>query len=126
MLPAICRVKGVERIRDGGSFAATFESTDSNRYILFLKIRLDSPVRPHRKMTRYDQPVLIGCDPSKRPPNTAHVIYSELSGPYVSISWSQTRGLLEEISKLVKPTNPLHTEWLQDMIYIAPREGLPI
>jgi hypothetical protein len=38
MLPDVRRFISVEMIRDGGSFATKFESSDGNHYILFTKI----------------------------------------------------------------------------------------
>jgi hypothetical protein len=125
MLPSVRKVENIELIRDGGSLAATFESDGGSRYILFLEIRLDDRARSNRKMARYDQPVLIDCDPTKRPPNTKRILYSELGGPRDSISWNQARVLLEEISKLARLTNPLHSGWLKNMVDVASSDGIP-
>src|SRR5271163_4697598 len=117
MLPAVRKVEGVERIRDGGSLAATFGSDESSRYILFVPFR-------HDGQAGYDLPVLIDCDPAKRPPDTERVRYSELGGPYVSISWSQARVLLDEISKAVGPMDRFQTEALRKMLDIVQRSGI--
>ena len=127
MLPAVRKVEGVELIRDGGSLAAGFESDGGNRYIL--SVRIQRWVRgvplPDRKLARYDQPILIDCDPAKRPPDTATVRYSELGGPCVSISWRQARSLMATIAKHAERTSPRHTELLLDMIDVVSRRGHP-
>jgi hypothetical protein len=117
MLPTICAIENIERIRDGGSLAATLESEDGKRYILFIK-----------KDVRYNQPVLIDCDPTKRPLDTERIRYSELSGPYISISWNQARELLEKLSSSftfsAKRSNPFRREWMQDMLDVVSRNVL--
>jgi hypothetical protein len=117
MLPAVRKVEEVERIRDGGSLGATFESDSGNRYILFVPIKNEGP-------TRYSQPVLIDCDPAKRPPDTERVRYSELSGPYVFISWGQARGLLDEVTSVIGPMDRFQTQALQKMIDVVHHEGV--
>jgi len=117
MLPAVRKVEGVERIRDGGSLAAKFWSDGGNRYILFVPFRREGP-------TSYDRPVLIDCDPAKRPQDTERVRYSELGGPYVSISWSQASGLLDEVLKAIGPMDRFQTHALQKMIDVVHRDGV--
>ena len=125
MLPAVRKVEDVELIRDGGSFAATFESDGGERYILFVEIDPEISVLRDRTLARYNEPVLIDCDPAKRPQNTATVFYSELGGPSVPISWSEARSLFGEISKHAQLATPIRTGWLLEMVDVVARGGRP-
>lgn len=125
MLPAVRKVEDIELIRDGGSFAATFESDGGERYILFVEIDTEISVLRDRKLARYSEPVLIDCDPAKRPRNTATVFYSELGGPSVPISWSEARSLIAEISKYASSSNVPNNQWLMEMIDVISRDGRP-
>src|SRR5215472_18003867 len=80
----------VEMMRDGGSFALKFESCDGNQYVLFTKIRFTNVGPPiedqhgyhqEKEIAGYDEPVIIDCDPAKRPQDTKGRIHSDLSGP---------------------------------------------
>jgi hypothetical protein len=120
MLPVLIKYERVERIRDGGSLAAIFLSDGGHRYILFVEKIFEGP-------TRFGQPVLIDCDPAKRPPDTERIRHSELSGPQISVSWAQARDLLKELPNgLIGPTDKLQTQWLQDMIDVVAHDGYPL
>jgi hypothetical protein len=120
MLPAGRKVERIERIRDGGSLAVTFESDGGSRYILFVPIQ-------HDGVARYAEPVLIDCDPAKRPPDTDRIRDSELSGPYISISWRQAHDLLNEVTQaLVGPLDRFQAQWLEDMIDAVFHDGFPL
>jgi len=124
MLPKVSQTEDVEMIRDGGSFAATFSDGSGHRYILFFQIKYGERGAPRQHLP----PVIIDCDPSRRPANTDRIFYSELGGPATPICWSDARNLLEEIAAN-KPTEgspgrSLHfEEWLLEMMDVATREG---
>ena len=63
-------------IRDGGSFAATFENRERNQYTLFTEVHFANVGPPkkdehghyqEKELVGYDEPVIIDCDPAKRP-----------------------------------------------------------
>jgi hypothetical protein len=126
MLPAVHRVITVEKIRDGGSFAAEFTS-DGSEYILFIELRSifrgppGSPAQIER--LGFNQPVLIDCDPKKRPRDTDQVVHSALSGPSFPVSWSEARELLCAISGLSAGLNRIESDWLREMVDVAGHEG---
>jgi hypothetical protein len=126
MVPAVHRVINVEKIRDGGSLAARFTS-DGSEYILFIKLRSvfhGSPGSPAQtERLGFDQPVLIDCDPKKRPADTDQVVHSVLSGPSFPVSWSEARELLCAISDLSAGLNRIETDWLREMVNAASHEG---
>jgi hypothetical protein len=126
MLPTVHRVLDVEKIRDGGSLAAHFTG-DSGEYILLIQLRSvvdTAPGSPPRiERLGFDHPILIDCDPKKRPPDTDQVIYSVLSGPSSPVSWSEARKLLRAISNRADELNGIETDWLQEMVDVASYEG---
>src|ERR1700685_1058085 len=120
-LPAVVKFVSVEMIRDGGSFAAVFESDASSDFCLFLPLR-DTHPTPSDKQ-QFDSPYIIDFDPAKRPRDTATRIYSRLSGPATPLSWQQARQLFDEISRRAQGLDPFYAEWLKDMANIIAREG---
>lgn len=126
MVRAVHRVIRVEKIRDGGSLAATFTS-EGSKYILFIRLQIvfhGLPGSPgHIERLGFDQPVLIDCDPKKRPADTDQVIHSELSGPSFPVSWSEARELLRSISGLSAGLNRIESDWLREMVNAASHEG---
>jgi len=128
MLPTVHRVLDVEKIRDGGSLAAQFAS-DVDEYILFIKLRSvfhgGSRGGPATRVERlgFDQPILIDCDPKKRPPNTDQVVHSVLSGPAFPVPWSEARELLRAISNLAAGLDRMKSDWLQEMVEVVAYEG---
>lgn len=99
MLLKVRKFIDIEKIRDGASFALDFQSCEGNRYILFIKIRLakcgpaktdQGGIHQESQLEGYDAPVIIDCDPAKRPRNTEKVIYSVLCGPKSPISSSHS------------------------------------
>jgi hypothetical protein len=126
MVPAVHRVISVEKIRDGGSLAARFTS-DGSAYILFVKLRSvfhgppGSPAQVER--LGFDRPVLIDCDPKKRPADTDQVIHSVLSGPSFPVSWREARELLCAISGLSGGLNRIESDWLREMVNAVSHEG---
>jgi hypothetical protein len=124
----------VEMVRDGGSFALKFENGDANQYILFTRIRLTNvgPVvedeRGHhqeKEITGYDEPVIIDCDPAKRPHDTKAHIYSELCGPATRVNWDQARQIISESGPLAVGLSPIHADWLKRMAAIVAGDGYP-
>lgn len=124
----------VEMIRDGGSFALKFENSEANQYLLFTKIRFTNVGPPfedehghhqERECTSYDQPVIIDCDPARRPQGTAGRIYSDLSGPATQVSWDQARGIISEAEPLARGLSPRHADWLKRMTAIMQGDGHP-
>jgi hypothetical protein len=123
MLPDVCRLDRVEMIRDGGSFAATFENDCGARYILFIPIRTVKDGDRRRRLG-YDPPLIIDCDPKKRPANTDRVRYSELCGPKIPISWADARGAVDAITRLANGLDSFGRHWLGQMAHIAATEGM--
>jgi len=124
----------VEMIRDGGSFALKFESSDANQYILFTRIRFTDVGPPtqdkhgyhqEREIAGYDEPVIIDCAPAKRPQDTWHRIYSELSGAVSPVSWDQARQIISTAGTLAQGLSPLQADWLKRMTAILEGEGHP-
>jgi len=126
MLPAVRKVEDVELVRDGGSFAARFETDGGARYILFVEIDREIFTLRDRKLARYHDPILIDGDPAKRPPDTATVRYTELGGPSIPVSWAEARSLMAEISKQAELTSTTHHGWLLEMVEVIFREGRPV
>jgi hypothetical protein len=134
MLPDVCRFISVEMIRDGGSFAAEFESSDGNQYILFTKVQFANVGPPkkdehgyhqERELVGYDEPVIIDCDPAKRPQDTEKVRYSGLSGPASPVPWDQARKIIGKIGDLAQGLSPIQASWLKRMTAVVEGEGHP-
>jgi len=132
MLLNVRKFISVEMIRDGGSFALKFESCDGNQYILFARIRLANrgPAKKdqhgyhqERELVSYDVPVIIDCDPGKRPQDTDKVIYSVLSGPESPVTWGQARQIIGEIGRLAQGLSPMEASWLKQMTAIVEGDG---
>jgi hypothetical protein len=124
----------VEMIRDGGSFAAEFESADGNRYILFTKIRLvdcgpakkdERGYLQENELVGYHPPVIIDCDSAKRPPDTDTVKYSDMSGPKSPITWDQARNIIGEVAKLAQSLGPVQADCLRQMVAVIQGDGHP-
>ncbi len=94
MLPALTRAVEVEMIRDGGSYAATFCDEEGARHILFTRIKHIDRSETTKEKIGYEQPILIDCNPTKRPPNTDTGIYGDLSGPSLAITWAEARAIM--------------------------------
>jgi hypothetical protein len=129
MLPMTSKLFDVEMIRDGGSLAVTFGSDDGNRYILFFPIQIVDRGAPAEQGTivkerlGYEQPIIIDCDPAKRPPDTDNVIHSELAGPKVSVTWSDARVLIGNIKGLAVALGEGPTKWLRMIEFVTEHEG---
>jgi hypothetical protein len=109
----------VEMIRDGGSFALRFESSDTSQYILFTRIRFtdvgsatkdEHGYHQEREIAGYAEPVIIDCDPAKRPQDTSTRIYSELSGPASRVPWDQARQIVSEAGSLAQGLSPIEAD----------------
>ena len=134
MMPDVGRFISVEMIRDGGSFALKFEDRDGNQYILFTQIQFadvgpeKEDQRGHsqaREIVGYENPVIIDCDPAKRPQNTKTRIYGELCGPASRVSWDQARTIVGKIGDLAQRLDPIEAGWLKQMTAILESEGHP-
>jgi len=123
----------IEMIRDGGSFALKFQGRDGNRYILFTRIQF-ADVGPEREDERgysqeretvgYGKPIIIDCDPAKRPQDTTGRIYGGLNGPSARISWGKARQILRRAGPLARGLGSIHADWLKLMTAIV--EGAAI
>ena len=120
MFPSVCRLDTVEMIRDGASLAAAFEDECGARYILFIPIRTVNDGDRWRRL-RYDPPILIDCDPKKRPADTERVRYSELCGP--TVSWTEARVMVDAIARLSDGLDSFGRHRLSQMTYVATTEG---
>jgi hypothetical protein len=134
MLPNVHKFVGVEMIRDGGSFAAWFESSEPNRYMLFTKIQLvncgpeekdERGYYQEKELLGYDEPLIIDCDPAKRPPDTAHRIYSDFCGPKTRVTWDQARHIIDEVARLAPSLRSIQAGWLQQMVAVVHGDGQP-
>lgn len=124
----------IEMIRDGGSFALKFEGHGGNQYVLFTKIRF-ADVGPPRKsevgyshereLVGYEKPVIIDCDPAKRPHDTATRIHSELCGPATQVPWHQARQIIGKAGALAQGLDPIQADWLKRMTAIVQGDGHP-
>jgi hypothetical protein len=115
----------VEMIRDGGSLSATFTSDHAKRYILLFRLRIRDLDAQKKEYLGFYPPVLIDTDPEKRPVGTDSIVYSELSGPSVPISWPEAREILEQVSRLIGDMGPYEERWLHGMIDAARFDGVP-
>jgi hypothetical protein len=125
MVPSVRAPVSVEMIRDGGSLTATFASDQGKRFILFIGINIRNIDELHKEKLGYHSPIVIDADPSKRPPDTDSVVYSELGGPSVPISWSEAHGILSQVSRLIGELGPYQEQWLRKMMDAANFEGAP-
>ena len=122
MFQSVCRLDAVEMIRDGGSLAATFENGCGARYILFIPIHAVKDGDRRRRLD-YHPPVVIDCDPKKRPANTDSVRYSELCGPKVPVSWTEARVMVDAITRFADVLDSFGRHWLSQMTYVVANEG---
>jgi hypothetical protein len=118
MIPSVCRLARVEMLRDGGSLTASFENESSARYILLIPIHMSK-----EGALGYRSPVLIDCDPKKRPSNTDGVFYSELCGPDTPISWAEARIVVEAIAQLAAELGSRERQLLNQMTSVVATEG---
>ncbi len=134
VLPHVRKVVSVEMIRDGGSYAATFESDGGDSYMLFIEIEFvncgpeqkdERGIRQEKELAGFRQPVLFDCDPANRPPNTKTDFYGRFSGPNRSITWDQARQIMDEVANLAQKLTPIRAEWLQQMLAIMAEDGCP-
>jgi hypothetical protein len=123
LLPTVHRIIKVELIRDGGSLAAMFEADGGGEYTLFMRIKVAASGSPTVERLGYHEPILIDCDPTKRPPDTDKVIHSPLGGPSVSVSWNDARALLHAISNLARGLSRHRSDLLAEMESIVAAEG---
>jgi hypothetical protein len=124
----------VEMLRDGGSFALKFEGREGNEYMLFTKIRFADVGPPQedqhgysqeKEIVGYENPVIIDCDPAKRPQNTTGRIYGDLNGPATRVHWDQARQIVSEAATLAQGLSPIHSDWLKRMTAIVEGDGHP-
>ena len=134
MLPDVRRFINVEMIRDGGSFAAKFESSEGNQYILFTKVHFADVGPPKRdehgyhqekELVGYEEPIIIDCDPAKRPQDTEEVRYSELSGPANRVPWDEAHKIIGKIGDLAQGLSLIQAGWLKKMTAVVEGEGHP-
>ena len=133
-MPDVDRFISVEKMRDGGSFAVKFDDRLGNQYILFTKIRFadvgqqkedQHGYSQEREIVGYEKPVIIDCDPAKRPQNTETRIYSELCGPASRVSWDRARKIIGKLGDLAPGLAPIQAEWLKQMTAVVEGEGNP-
>jgi hypothetical protein len=122
----------VEMIRDGGSFACKLEGRAGIQYILFTKIRFANVGAPkkeqrgysqEREIVGYEKPLIIDCDPTKRPADTKNRIYSELCGPAGRVSWRHASRIIGKVGTLAQGLNPIQVDWLKRMTAIVEGNG---
>lgn len=123
MLPTLTEAINVEMIRDGGSYAATFGDKDGGRYILFTRIKNIDRDETTRERIGYEPPILIDCDPTKRPPDTDKVVYSELGGPAIAITWAEARTIMALAEGLAKGLDEWRRKWLDQMNHVVTSDG---
>jgi hypothetical protein len=122
-VPSVISVENVEMIRDGGSLAATYNSEGAGRHILFTKIRIAQGDSLTSERLCYEQPILIDCDPAKRPLDTDRIHYSKLSGPAVSVTWEEARVLVAGFSRLADGLNEFGMMRLRRLEHVVSTDG---
>jgi len=135
MLPHVKKVVSIEMIRDGGSYAAKFESDGGDSHMLFTEIEFvdcgqeqkddHGIISQERELVGFRQPVLFDCDPAKRPQNTKTAIYNCFSGPNRSITWNQARQIMGEVANLAQDLSSSSAEWLRQMMAVIEEDGCP-
>ena len=110
-------------IRDGGSYAATFHDEDGCQYILFVRIELSDRDDATKEIIGYGSPVLIDCDPAKRPKNTDKRVHSALSGPATAITWAEARTMMALAKELASGLDEGRLEWLNQMSHVMTSDG---
>lgn len=123
MLPPLTRAVDVEMIRDGGSYAATFSDEDGGRYILFVRIKHIDSDGTTKERIGYESPVLIDCNPAKRPKNSDTRVYSALSGPATAITWAEARIMMALAKDLVPGLDEWRRKWLDQMNHVLASDG---
>ena len=76
-----------------------------------------------REIVGYEKPVIIDCDPAKRPADTKTRIYSELHGPARRVSWRQARQIIGKAGTLAQGLNPIRADWFKRMTAIVEGDG---
>jgi len=122
MAPAVKTVTGIERIRDGGSLAATFVDDHGATWILFLKIKQAHHADSIERLG-FDDPWLIDADPAKRPVSTDGRIYSELAGPAHPISWAEAQALVTQIAALATALTEWAARALKQLQFVVQSQG---
>ena len=123
MLPTLTKAIGVEMIRDGGSYAATFHDKEGCRYVLFTRIQSIDRDDTTKERIGYEPPVLIDCDPAKRPTSTNKHVYSALSGPATAITWAEARTMMALAKGLIPALDNGRLEWLNQMAHVVTSDG---
>jgi hypothetical protein len=102
MIGPIAIVDSVERIRDGGSLAAVFRTSDGAHYWLFLQIRHDlTPGQP----PAFEEPALV----------------DRTTGLSTVLTWAQAASYLAQIGRMVDCEE--HLTWLHAMTEVVERKG---
>ena len=78
-----------------------------------------------KEIVGYENPVIIDCDPAKRPQNTKTRIYSEFCGPASRVSWHQARQVISKAGALAQDLDPIQADWLKQMTAILEGDGHP-
>jgi len=123
MLPPLTRAVDVELIRDGGSYAATFSDKDGGRYILFTRIKQVDRGQNMKEIIGYEPPILIDCNPTKRPQETDGRVYSELSGPATAVTWAEARTIMALTKGFAERLDEWHRKWLDQMNHVVTSDG---
>lgn len=123
MLPPLTRAVDVELIRDGGSYAATFSDKDGGRYILFTRIKQVDRGQNMKEIIGYEPPILIDCNPAKRPEDTDGQVYGELSGPATDVTWAEARTMMVLTKGLAEGLSEWRRKWLDQMNYVVRSNG---
>lgn len=82
-------------------------------------------VHQEMKLEGYDAPVIIDCDPAKRPQNTDKVFYSVLCGPKSPVTWQQARQIVGEAARLAPSMSQWRADWMKQMTAIVQGDGEP-
>ena len=123
MLPKLIVAVDVEMIRDGGSYAATFDDKDGGRYILFTRIKQIDLDQDMKKIIGYEPPILIDCNPAKRPQDTDERVYGELSGPATDVTWAEARTIMVLTKGLAEGLDEWRRKWLDQMNHVVTSNG---
>jgi hypothetical protein len=93
------------------------------RYIPFTQIKMIDRDPLTIERVGYGQPVLIDCDPAKRPPDTDQRRYSALSGPKTLLTWDQARIFMALAKELTGGLDQSRQQWLDYMNYVVTSDG---
>jgi hypothetical protein len=112
-----------ERIRDGGSLAADFETNGGRAYTLFFRILSeDGPGSDEITHRGFAPPMIVNRASDAWPPAIAWETIAPYGGPATQVSWAQALELLNALDRS-PDLEPNHVEGVLRMQRVAENEG---